>query len=64
MSTAAFNFFGNVLQSSGSDSGTDIFTGATTNSAIPDVSFSNFAICVGAALVIGFLISLLCMNPC
>lgn len=59
MSTAVFNFFGNVLQSSGSDSGTDIFTDTTTNPAIPDVSFSNFAICVGAALVIGFLISLL-----
>lgn len=57
MSTALFNFFGNVLQSTGADS-TDIFSGTTTNPAIPDIAFSNFAICVGAALVLGFLISL------
>lgn len=59
MSTALFNFFGNVLQSAGADN-TDIFTGTTTttNPAIPDVDFSSFAICVGAALVLGFLISL------
>lgn len=59
MSTALFNFFGNVLQSAGADN-TDIFTGTTTitNPAIPDVDFSSFAICVGTALVLGFLISL------
>ncbi len=60
MKTALFNFFGNVLQSSGTGNTTDIFTG-TTNSSIPDVSFSSFALCVGAALVIGFLISLVYM---
>ncbi|MCM1132565.1 MAG: DUF4956 domain-containing protein [Ruminococcus flavefaciens] len=58
MTSALFNFFGNVLQSAGADSGTDIFTGTTTTSAIPDVDFSNFAICVGVALVLGFFTSL------
>lgn len=57
MSTALFNFFGNVLQSAGADS-TDIFSGTTSNPAIPDIDFGSFALCVGAALVLGFLISL------
>lgn len=62
MSMALFNFFGNVLQSANADSTTDIFTGtATSNPAIPDVSFGNFAVCVGVALILGFFISLVYM---
>lgn len=58
MSSALFNFFGNVLQSSGTDSGTNIFSGTNNTGVIPDISFSEFGICVGTSLVIGFLISL------
>lgn len=54
---AAFNFFGNVLSSMNGDS-TDIFTNSSSTSAISTISFSEFGLCVGAALVIGFLISL------
>ena len=59
--SAVFNFFGNVLNSAGKSTGTttDIFSGSSvTTSAIPDITFSEFGICVGTALLIGFLISL------
>lgn len=52
------NFFGNVL-TSGSDSGaSDIFTNTTSSPALDNITIVQFGLCVGAALVIGFLISL------
>ncbi|MBQ3855215.1 MAG: DUF4956 domain-containing protein, partial [Ruminococcus sp.] len=49
-------FFGNVL-SKYSDSSADIFTNNTTSAVA--ITVSEFCLCVGAALVIGFLISLI-----
>lgn len=53
---ALFDFFGNVLTKV-DNSTSDIFSGSSTT-LIPNISFSEFGICVGSALVIGFLISL------
>ena len=49
-------FFGNVLAKY-SDSSADIFTNNTTSAVA--ITVSEFCLCVGAALVIGFLISLI-----
>lgn len=60
--SAVFNFFGNVLNSASESTGTtdNIFSGsANTTTAIPSITLREFGICVGAALLIGFLISLL-----
>lgn len=54
---AAINFFGNVLKNEGESAGTDIFASPSAQ-AITDITFGQFCICVGAALLIGFLISL------
>lgn len=54
---SALNFFGNVLTSGSSDT-TDIFSNPSSTSAISEISIGQFGLCVGAALVIGFLISL------
>lgn len=54
---AAINFFGNVLKNESESAGTDIFASPSAQ-AITDITLGQFCICVGAALVIGFLISL------
>ncbi len=54
---AAINFFGNVLKNESESVGTDIFASPSAQ-AITDITLGQFCICVGAALVIGFLISL------
>ncbi len=54
---AAINFFGNVLKNEMEATGTDIFASPSAQ-AITDITLGQFCICVGAALVIGFLISL------
>ncbi len=54
---AAINFFGNVLKNEAEATGTDIFASPSAQ-AITDITLGQFCICVGAALVIGFLISL------
>lgn len=54
---AAINFFGNVLKNESEAVGTDIFASPTAQ-AITDITLGQFCICVGAALLIGFLISL------
>lgn len=54
---AAINFFGNVLKNESETAGTDIFASPSAQ-AITDITLGQFCICVGAALLIGFLISL------
>ena len=54
---AAINFFGNVLTNETGSSGTDIFASPSAQ-AVTDITIGQFCMCVGAALVIGFLISL------
>ncbi|MBR2955064.1 MAG: DUF4956 domain-containing protein [Ruminococcus sp.] len=54
---AAINFFGNVLKNESEAVGTDIFASPSAQ-AITDITLGQFCICVGAALLIGFLISL------
>jgi hypothetical protein len=54
---AALNFFGNVLKNESESVGTDIFASPSAQ-AITDITLGQFCICVGAALLIGFLISL------
>ena len=54
---AAINFFGNVLKNESESVGTDIFASPSAQ-AITDITLGQFCICVGAALLIGFLISL------
>jgi hypothetical protein len=54
---AAINFFGNVLKNEAETSGTDIFASPSAQ-AVSEITFGQFGLCVGAALVIGFLISL------
>lgn len=54
---AAINFFGNVLKNESESAGTDIFASPSAQ-AITDITLGQFCICVGAALLIGFLISL------
>ena len=54
---AAINFFGNVLKNETESTGTDIFASPSAQT-ITDITLGQFCICVGAALVIGFLISL------
>ncbi|MBR3900231.1 MAG: DUF4956 domain-containing protein [Ruminococcus sp.] len=54
---AAINFFGNVLKNESESVGTDIFASPSAQ-AITDITLGQFCICVGAALVIGFFISL------
>ena len=54
---AAINFFGNVLKNEIESAGTDIFASPSAQ-AITDITLGQFCICVGAALLIGFLISL------
>jgi len=53
----AINFFGNVLKNESEAVGTDIFASPSAQ-AITDITLGQFCICVGAALLIGFLISL------
>ena len=55
MMTAAMTFFGNILEEVSDDS-SSIFTNTTSDTT---VSAGQFFICVGAALVLGFLISLI-----
>ena len=54
---AAINFFGNVLKNEAETSGTDIFASPSAQAA-SEITLGQFGLCVGAALVIGFLISL------
>lgn len=56
---AAFNFFGNVL-SGETETASDIFSNPSTNTVtgLDNITLKEFCICVGAALIIGFLISL------
>lgn len=54
---AAINFFGNVLKNESESAGTNIFASPSAQ-AITDITLGQFCICVGAALLIGFLISL------
>ncbi len=54
---AAINFFGNVLKNESESAGTDIFASPSAQ-AITDITLGQFCICVGVALLIGFLISL------
>ena len=54
---AAINFFGNVLKNESEAVGTDIFASPSAQ-AITDITLGQFCICVGVALLIGFLISL------
>ena len=54
---AAINFFGNVLKNESEAVGNDIFASPSAQ-AITDITLGQFCICVGAALLIGFLISL------
>ncbi len=53
---AAINFFGNVLEKE-ADAGTDIFASPSAQ-AVSDITLGDFGACVGVALLIGFLISL------
>lgn len=53
-------FFGNVL-SKYYESDTDIFSGSSSTSIIDTIKPGEFSLCVGAALVMGFLISLIYM---
>ncbi|HBB71308.1 MAG TPA: DUF4956 domain-containing protein [Ruminococcus sp.] len=53
-------FFGNVL-SKYYESDTDIFSGSSSTSIIDTIKPGEFFLCVGAALVMGFLISLIYM---
>lgn len=55
---AAINFFGNVLSDNGESTGTDIFASPSAQSTISEITIGQFGLCVGAALLIGFLISL------
>ena len=55
MLTAAMTFFGNILEEV-SDDPSSIFTNTTSDTI---VSPGQFCICVGAALILGFLISLI-----
>ncbi len=55
---AFFNFFGNVLMSGSDSDASDIFTNTTSSPALDNITIGQFGLCVGAALVIGFLISL------
>lgn len=55
---AAINFFGNVLTEGAENTAADIFTNQSTTTGIENITFPQFGLCVGAALVIGFLISL------
>lgn len=57
---AAIDLFKNVLHSS-SDNASDIFTNTKNAGAIESISIEQFGICVGSALIIGFLISLIYM---
>ena len=54
---AAINFFGNVLKNESEAVGTDIFASPSAQ-AITDITLGQFCNCVGVALLIGFLISL------
>ncbi len=54
---AAINFFGNVLKNETESAGTDIFASPSAQ-AVSEITIGQFCICVGAALLIGFLISL------
>ncbi|MBR5513400.1 MAG: DUF4956 domain-containing protein [Ruminococcus sp.] len=54
---AAINFFGNVLRNEAEAIGTDIFASPSAQT-VSDITAGQFCICVGAALIIGFLISL------
>lgn len=61
---AAFNFFGNVLGgglTEDADSASNIFSNPSDNTVtgLDNITLKEFGICVGAALLIGFLISLL-----
>lgn len=56
--TAAFDFFGNVLTGNTQEAGNDIFTSNTTTALNDNITFKQFCLCVGSALIIGFLISL------
>lgn len=53
-------FFGNVL-SKYYESDTDIFSGSSSTSIIDTIKPGEFFLCVGAALIMGFLISLIYM---
>ncbi len=55
---AFFNFFGNVLMSGSDSDAGDIFTNTSSSPALDNITIGQFGLCVGAALVIGFLISL------
>lgn len=54
-------FFGNVLSKYGESSETadSILNNAATTTALTEIKPAEFFLCVGAALVIGFLISLI-----
>lgn len=54
---ALLSIFDNVLMKD--TTSTDIFTNSTTTSALNNISISQFAVCIGSALVIGLLISVL-----
>lgn len=54
---AAINLFGNVLQSEADSAASDIFA-SPAPSDITDITLKQFCLCIGTALVIGFLISL------
>lgn len=53
----ALNFFDNVLTKDLTS--TDIFTNTTATGALDNITIGQFAICIGSALIIGFLISIL-----
>lgn len=54
-------FFGNVLSKNNPDSASDFLTNSGTGSTLSTIKASEFLLCVGAALVIGFLISAIYM---
>lgn len=54
-------FFGNVLSKNNPDSASDFLTNSGMGSTLGTIKASEFLLCVGAALVIGFLISAIYM---
>ncbi len=55
-------FFGNILSETGAgDATADFLTGSSTAASAPSIEPKEFFICVGAALIIGFLISAIYM---
>lgn len=54
-------FFGNVLSKNNADAASDFLTNSSSASGLSSIKASEFILCVAAALIIGFLISVIYM---